>query len=112
MQKLLKSIYRSGGLILYGGIAFGVALLSADFNACLAAPDGAGIFQKKCAMCHADGGNRMDPKKPVKGSKHIKTKDAFKQYLLKKNGVMPAFPQIAENDPALTALHDYVKGLK
>ena len=77
-----------------------------------AAPDGAKMFQSKCAMCHAGGGNPIKPDKPVKGSKKLKTKDIFKQFLSTQNGTMPAFKPIADNDPALTALYEYCKKLK
>lgn len=77
-----------------------------------AAPSGDKIYATNCAGCHADGGNGLDPSKPVKGSKKLASKDAFKVFLAKANGAMPSFPKIAGNDEALTALHAYCKSLK
>ncbi|MCA9806088.1 MAG: cytochrome c, partial [Cyanobacteria bacterium HKST-UBA02] len=78
----------------------------------IAAPSGESMYKKKCGFCHADGGNKMVPSKPVKGSKKLETKEIFKTFLSKKNGTMPAFTDIANNDEALTALHTYCKSLK
>lgn len=81
-------------------------------GASVAAPDGEKIFKAKCAMCHVDGGNRTNPGKPVKGSKQLNTKDMFKELLSKKNGMMPPFKAIADDDAALTALYEYCNKLK
>lgn len=77
-----------------------------------ATPNGADIFKNNCAACHANGGNIVDPKKPVKGSKKLATKAVFKDLLSKPAGAMPAFPKIVEDDPSLSALYDYCKSLK
>lgn len=77
-----------------------------------AAPSGEQLFKNNCASCHADGGNIVDPKKPLKGSKKLATKATFKDLLSKPAGVMPAFPQIVNDDPSLSALYSYCKSLK
>lgn len=77
-----------------------------------AAPNGSDIFKNNCAACHANGGNIVDPKKPLKGSKKLARKTAFKELLSKPVGAMPAFPKIVEDDPSLSALYEYCKSLK
>lgn len=97
--------------VMRAGIAAGIfsLMLCCPSNA---APDGAKIFQAKCALCHADGGNRTDPAKPVKGSKKLKSAEIFKEFLSKKNSMMPPFKGIADDDAALKALLDYCKSMK
>jgi mono/diheme cytochrome c family protein len=77
-----------------------------------ATPSGGDIFKNNCAACHASGGNIVDPKKPLKGSKKLANKEMFKDLLSKPAGAMPAFPKIVEDDPSLSALYDYCKSLK
>lgn len=81
-------------------------------DSAIAAPSGEQLFKNNCASCHADGGNIVDPKKPLKGSKKLATKATFKDLLSKPAGVMPAFPQIVNDDPSLSALYSYCKSLK
>jgi mono/diheme cytochrome c family protein len=81
-------------------------------SSAIAQADGAKIFADSCASCHPKGGNILDAKKPVTGSKILASKKALKDYLLKKNGAMPAFPKIANEDADLGALYDYCKSLK
>jgi len=110
-QKLSK--FKNVGFCFASGAAV-VAGLTLLFNmtAAGAASDGSKIYAESCASCHAKGGNILDPKKAVKGSKILASKKAFKDFLLKQNGSMPAYPHIANNDADLTALFDYCKSLK
>lgn len=96
------------------GIGLAIALGSCFmiFSPALAVEDGAEIFKSKCAMCHPDGGNRANPEKSVKGSKYLQARDTFKQLLSKKNGLMPPFKALADDDEALTTLYGYCKKLK
>jgi mono/diheme cytochrome c family protein len=96
-------------------VAVGVlfcGLLPLAGSSVTAAPNGADIFKNNCAACHANGGNIVDPKKPLKGSKKLATKAVFKDLLSKSAGAMPAFPKIVEDDPSLSALYEYCKSLK
>lgn len=70
------------------------------------------LFSNNCAACHAGGKNIIDPKKPVIGSKKLASKASFKSFIEVPNGTMPAFKAIADKDTDLTALYNYVKGLK
>lgn len=78
----------------------------------VAAPNGEDLFKNNCAACHVNGGNIVDPKKPLKGSKKLATKAVFKDLLSKPAGAMPAFPKIVADDSSLSALYDYCKSLK
>jgi mono/diheme cytochrome c family protein len=77
-----------------------------------AASAGDKLFATNCAACHQGGKNIVNPKKPVIGSAHLASKDAFKTYLLKPSGTMAPYPAIANNPADLAALFDYCKGLK
>ncbi len=81
-------------------------------SACFAKPDGADIFKNNCASCHAGGKNIMSPNKPIIGSDKISTKEKFTKFLSTSHGVMPSFAKIANDEPTVSALHDYVKTLK
>ena len=81
-------------------------------NSAAAAPTGERIYGDSCASCHSNGKNLVEPKKPVIGSKKLSSKEAFKALLSKASGNMPAFPKIAGDDQALSALYDYVRTLK
>lgn len=94
---------------------FGVAvtlLLFAGSQSVNGAPSGEDTFKANCATCHAGGGNVVDPKKPLRGSAKLASKDAFKTYLLKAAGAMPAFPKIANDAPTMEALYNYCKTFK
>src|SRR5579884_187050 len=90
------------------------ALLAANVTSgsAFGAANGEQIFKENCAACHANGGNIVDPKKPLKGSAKLASKDSFKAYLLKPSGAMQPFPKIANNAGDLEALYTYCKSLK
>lgn len=77
-----------------------------------AAPSGEQIFKENCAACHTNGGNNIEPKKPVKGSAKLVSKDKLKEFLLKPTGNMPAAPQIANDAATLDSLYKYCKTIK
>lgn len=101
--------------ICFAALAALMAVSTLFFNSgtvASAAPDGSKIFAENCASCHLNGGNIVDPKKPVKGSKSLASKQALKDLLLKSQGAMAPFPKIANSDPDLSALYDYCKSMK
>ena len=102
----------TGPLAIGATAVVGFLLVINSTSSAGAAPDGSKIYANNCAACHANGGNIVDPKKPVKGSKVLATKQSFKENLLKPKGSMTAFPQIANNDADLSALYEYCKSLK
>jgi cytochrome c6 len=88
------------------------SLASLSTHKALAASSGEKLFTANCAACHANGGNIVDPKKPLKGSQKLASKEVFKDLLKKPVGAMPAFANIADSDADLTALYNYCKSLK
>lgn len=79
-----------------------VALFS---SAAVAADKGAALFSEKCASCHPDGGNIMNPKATLKGIKDPKK-------VIKKaragGGGMPAFDSTAISDADLKQIANYI----
>lgn len=78
------------------------ALLS---SAAVAADKGAELFAAKCASCHPNGGNIMNPKETLKGIKDPKK-------VIKKartgGGGMPAFDSTAISDADLKQIANYI----
>lgn len=66
---------------------------------------GESIFKAKCASCHPDGGNIINPKETLKGIKN--TKKIITQ-VRKGGGGMPAFDAKAISDADAKLLADYI----
>lgn len=81
---------------------FAVALFS---SAAVAADRGEAIFNEKCASCHPDGGNTMDPKETLKG---IKNPNKIVKKIRKGGGGMPAFDSKAISDADAKLLANYI----
>lgn len=73
---------------------------------------GAQIFQQRCASCHAAGGNSVNEKRPLAGSKELSTIAHFKSYLSAPPGHMPYYQDVVGDEKTLKALYDYCKTLK
>lgn len=112
MKRLIKSASMTGLVLASTLVVVSMFVGVMRHDTAIAAPSGEQLFKNNCASCHTDGGNIVDPKKPVKGSKKLASKATFKELLGKATGVMPAFPQIANDDPSLSALYSYCKSLK
>lgn len=74
-------------------------------SAATAADKGAAIFAEKCAGCHPNGGNVMNPKETLKGIKNP-------QKIIKKarngGGGMPAFDSKTISDADLKQVADHI----
>jgi len=70
------------------------------------------IYMNNCESCHMLGKNMINPEKEIVSSPKLTSKEIFKDFLLQRNGVMPAFPEIANNDRDLKELYAFVKRLK
>lgn len=112
MKELIKRAVVASLAVVVSIVITGMFVSVSKQGTAIAAPNGEQLFKNNCASCHADGGNIVDPKKPVKGSKKLASKATFKELLSKATGIMPAFPQIAKDDPSLSALYSYCKSLK
>ena len=88
------------------GIILATLALSATMMASAAfAAGGEEIFKAKCASCHPDGGNIMNPKETLKGMKDSKK---IVNKVRKGGGGMPAFDAKAISDADAKQLADYI----
>ena len=88
------------GIILTTVALSATVLASASFAA-----SGEEIFKAKCAACHPDGGNIMNPKETLKGMKDSKKIVAK---IRKGGGGMTAFDAKAVSDADAKAVADYI----
>ena len=91
------------------GIILATLALSATMMASAAyaaAPaDGEAIFKAKCAACHPDGGNIINPKDTLKG---IKDPKKITSKIRKGGGGMTAFDAKAISDAEAKAVAKYI----
>ena len=66
---------------------------------------GEALYKEKCASCHPDGGNIMNPKEQLKGLKD--TKKIVKK-IRKGGGGMPAYDQKSISDADAKAVAEYI----
>lgn len=83
------------------------ALISACMTstAAFAAETGESIFKAKCAVCHPDGGNIVNPKMPLKG---IKDSKKIINKIRKGGGGMVAFDAKSISDADAKRVADYI----
>ena len=84
-------------------VALSVGMMSAAAFA--AENSGEAIFKAKCASCHPDGGNIMNPKETLKG---IKSSKKIITQIRKGGGGMPAFDTKTISDAETKLLADYI----
>jgi cytochrome c6 len=89
------------------GIILATLVLSTSLaSAAFAAPAGGeATFKAKCASCHPDGGNIMNPKETLKGMKDSKK---IISKIRKGGGGMTAFDAKAISDADAKLLADYI----
>ena len=66
---------------------------------------GEAVFKEKCAACHPDGGNIINPKETLKG---IKDPKKITSKIRKGGGGMTAFDAKAVSDADAKAVADYI----
>jgi len=69
-------------------------------------------FESHCSSCHINGGNAVNPQKPLAGSKYLSNYVTFKNYLKEPVGTMPHYENLISNDKLLKDLFRYVQTLK
>jgi cytochrome c6 len=84
--------------------AFSFGILASAASAAPAA-GGEAIFKAKCASCHPDGGNIINPKATLKGIKDAKKITAK---IRKGGGGMTAFDAKAVSDADSKAVAEYI----
>ena len=82
-----------------------VALSTSLLATAAFAATGEEIFKAKCASCHPDGGNIMNPKETLKGMKNPKE---IINKTRKGGGGMPAFDAKAISDADAKLMADYI----
>lgn len=66
------------------------------------------IFMSHCAGCHAEGGNAMNPSKPLKGSAKLADFETFHSFIQAPGPAMPAFGAAVLPDAEAKKLFEYV----
>lgn len=66
---------------------------------------GEALFKEKCASCHPNGGNVINPKETLKG---LKSPKVIETKIRKGGGGMPVFDQKAISNAEAKAIADYV----
>lgn len=89
--------------VLMSVIIAGMSLLAAASFA--AGSKGEALYKEKCASCHPDGGNIMNPKETLKG---IKNAGKITKQIRKGGGGMPAFDSKSISDADAKVLADYI----
>ena len=84
-------------------VVLSVVMMSA--SAFAAEASGEATFKAKCASCHPDGGNIMNPKETLKGIKDAKK---ITKKIRKGGGGMPVFDAKAISDADAKLLADYI----
>ena len=82
-----------------------VVLATALLSAAAMAATGEEVFKAKCAACHPDGGNIINPKETLKGIKDAKKITAK---IRKGGGGMTAFDAKAVSDADAKAVAEYI----
>jgi cytochrome c6 len=72
------------------------------------AASGEQLFKEQCSACHPNGGNVINPHKPLKGSPKLKTFAAFLSWIRKPVQPMPPFPPSKIPDQQAKKLYDYI----
>ncbi|OGP53946.1 MAG: hypothetical protein A2Y65_02180 [Deltaproteobacteria bacterium RBG_13_52_11] len=70
------------------------------------------LFNEHCAACHPNGGNTVNPNKPLKGSPAMQKFDVFLTWIRKPVQPMPSFPSSKISDQQAKGLYDYLLLLK
>lgn len=89
--------------ILAATVALSIGMMSAAAFA--AETGGAAIFKAKCAACHPDGGNIINPKAPLKG---LKDSRKIISKIRKGGGGMTAFDAKAVSDADAKLVAEYI----
>jgi len=66
------------------------------------------IFMAHCNACHADGGNKIKPDQPLRGSPDLKSFDTFLSQIRHPETPMPTFTELQISDKDAKKLYDYV----
>ena len=82
-----------------------LASIIAVGSVCAEQKSGEALFKEKCASCHPDGGNIMNPKETIKGMKDSKK---IVKKIRKGGGGMPVFDQKSISDAEAKSVAAYI----
>jgi mono/diheme cytochrome c family protein len=66
------------------------------------------LLKENCAACHPNGGNVINPNKPLKGAQTLNTFETFLSWIRKPIQPMPPFPPSKISDQQAKELYDYL----
>lgn len=66
------------------------------------------LFTHNCALCHTDGGNDVNPDKPLKKALALKEFATFAALIRAPNQPMPPYPPSQISDKQAKELYDYI----
>ena len=66
------------------------------------------LLKENCAVCHPNGGNIVNPNKPLKGAQTLNTFETFLSWIRKPVQPMPPFPSSKISDQQAKELYDYL----
>ncbi len=69
------------------------------------------IYASYCAACHPDGGNILDPRKPILHSELAANEDVFKTWIRNPALPMPPYSESEISDAQLKQLYDYIQNV-
>ncbi|MDD5169955.1 MAG: c-type cytochrome [Syntrophales bacterium] len=69
---------------------------------------GAKIFAANCNICHANGGNKIKPDEPLRGSPDLRTFQTFLTQLRHPEVPMPTYTKAQISDKDAKELYDYI----
>ena len=78
-----------------------LAIAVAAGSALAGQKSGEALYKEKCASCHPNGGNVMNPKETLKG---LKNQNAILKQIRKGGGGMPAFDKKSLSDAEAKAI--------
>lgn len=70
---------------------------------------GENLFIMHCSGCHVEGGNVMNPEKPVKGSSKLASFQSFQGFIQNPGPAMPAFSEASIPAADAQKLYDYIQ---
>jgi cytochrome c6 len=103
-----------GGVLFLALTAFGVGgyltlpQAAVAGQASAADPSGSQVFATYCAPCHPNGGNTIDPNKPLQGAPELGSYSSFKSFVRQSHKPMPPFTSSEISDADLQKLYNYL----
>ncbi len=70
---------------------------------------GENLFIMHCSGCHVEGGNVMNPEKPLKGSGKLASFESFQAFIQNPGPAMPAFGEATIPAADAKKLYEYIQ---